>query len=52
MLLGWLQVGADPFCVCRGALLSLGPGGLGGALGPTLMSNSTLATLQGVWSGK
>ncbi|XP_059895203.1 POU domain, class 2, transcription factor 1b isoform X11 [Gadus macrocephalus] len=35
-----------------GALLSLGPGGLGGALGPTLMSNSTLATLQGVWSGK
>ncbi|CAL8370739.1 unnamed protein product [Arctogadus glacialis] len=33
-----------------GALLSLGPGGLGGALGPTLMSNSTLATLQGVWS--
>ncbi|XP_076015167.1 POU domain, class 2, transcription factor 1b isoform X4 [Genypterus blacodes] len=30
----------------RGALLSLGPGGLGSALGPALMSNSTLATIQ------
>ncbi|KAJ3591641.1 hypothetical protein NHX12_006773 [Muraenolepis orangiensis] len=33
-----------------GALLSLAPGGLGGALGPTLMSNSTLATLQALTS--
>ncbi|XP_031414511.1 POU domain, class 2, transcription factor 1b isoform X3 [Clupea harengus] len=33
-----------------GALLSLGPGGLGSALSPALMSNSTLATIQGVWS--
>ncbi|KAM6979314.1 POU domain, class 2, transcription factor 1b [Tautogolabrus adspersus] len=29
-----------------GALLSLGPGGLGSALSPALMSNSTLATIQ------
>ncbi|XP_050975263.1 POU domain, class 2, transcription factor 1b isoform X8 [Labeo rohita] len=34
-----------------GALLSLAPGGLGSALSPALMSNSTLATIQGVWSG-
>ncbi|XP_017550691.1 POU domain, class 2, transcription factor 1b isoform X2 [Pygocentrus nattereri] len=33
-----------------GALLSLAPGGLGSALSPALMSNSTLATIQGVWS--
>ncbi|CAL8267169.1 unnamed protein product [Lota lota] len=33
-----------------GALLSLAPGGLGGALGPALMSNSTLATLQALTS--
>ncbi|XP_052004913.1 POU domain, class 2, transcription factor 1-like isoform X1 [Xyrauchen texanus] len=33
-----------------GALLSLAPGGLGSALNPALMSNSTLATIQGVWS--
>ncbi|XP_046700812.1 POU domain, class 2, transcription factor 1b isoform X3 [Silurus meridionalis] len=33
-----------------GALLSLGPGGLGSALSPALMSNSTLATIQGVWN--
>lgn len=32
---------------CRGALLSLNPGTLGGALSPALMSNSTLATIQG-----
>ncbi|XP_030913957.1 POU domain, class 2, transcription factor 1 isoform X6 [Geospiza fortis] len=30
-----------------GALLSLNPGTLGGALSPALMSNSTLATIQG-----
>lgn len=29
-----------------GALLSLAPGGLGGALSPALMNNSTLATIQ------
>ncbi|XP_045062664.1 POU domain, class 2, transcription factor 1-like isoform X4 [Coregonus clupeaformis] len=34
----------------QGALLSLGPGGLGGALNPTMLSNSTLATIQGLWS--
>ncbi|KAF4087387.1 hypothetical protein AMELA_G00094860 [Ameiurus melas] len=33
-----------------GALLSLAPGGLGSALSPALMSNSTLATIQGVWN--
>ncbi|XP_058642570.1 POU domain, class 2, transcription factor 1b isoform X2 [Onychostoma macrolepis] len=33
-----------------GALLSFAPGGLGSALSPALMSNSTLATIQGVWS--
>ncbi|XP_016141827.1 POU domain, class 2, transcription factor 1-like isoform X1 [Sinocyclocheilus grahami] len=33
-----------------GAFLSLAPGGLGSALSPALMSNSTLATIQGVWS--
>ncbi|XP_076015174.1 POU domain, class 2, transcription factor 1b isoform X11 [Genypterus blacodes] len=33
-----------------GALLSLGPGGLGSALGPALMSNSTLATIQALAS--
>lgn len=38
--------------MCSGALLSLAPGGLGSALSPALMSNSTLATIQGVWSGK
>lgn len=38
--------------LCSGALLSLAPGGLGSALSPALMSNSTLATIQGVWSGK
>ncbi|XP_055071865.2 POU domain, class 2, transcription factor 1b isoform X8 [Misgurnus anguillicaudatus] len=32
-----------------GAFLSLAPGGLG-SLSPALMSNSTLATIQGVWS--
>lgn len=32
-----------------GALLSLNPGTLGGALSPALMSNSTLATIQGQW---
>ncbi|XP_010776988.1 POU domain, class 2, transcription factor 1b isoform X6 [Notothenia coriiceps] len=32
-----------------GALLSLTSGGLGGALNPALMSNSTLATIQGVY---
>ncbi|CAB1329030.1 unnamed protein product [Coregonus sp. 'balchen'] len=37
--------------VCRGALLSLGPGGLGGALNPTMLSNSTLATIQALASG-
>lgn len=34
-------------CVFSGALLSLAPGGLGSALSPALMSNSTLATIQG-----
>uniref|UniRef100_A0A8C7QVM7 POU domain protein n=1 Tax=Oncorhynchus mykiss TaxID=8022 RepID=A0A8C7QVM7_ONCMY len=33
-----------------GALLSLAPGGLGGALNPAMLSNSTLATIQGLWS--
>ncbi|XP_016429496.1 POU domain, class 2, transcription factor 1-like isoform X3 [Sinocyclocheilus rhinocerous] len=33
-----------------GSFLSLAPGGLGSALSPALMSNSTLATIQGVWS--
>ncbi|XP_046700818.1 POU domain, class 2, transcription factor 1b isoform X8 [Silurus meridionalis] len=33
-----------------GALLSLGPGGLGSALSPALMSNSTLATIQALAS--
>lgn len=33
----------------RGALLSLTPGGLGCALSPALMSNSTLATIQGTY---
>ncbi|XP_026767833.1 POU domain, class 2, transcription factor 1b isoform X2 [Pangasianodon hypophthalmus] len=33
-----------------GALLSLAPGALGSALSPALMSNSTLATIQGVWN--
>ncbi|XP_056610348.1 POU domain, class 2, transcription factor 1b isoform X8 [Triplophysa dalaica] len=33
-----------------GALLSLAPGGLGSGLSPALLSNSTLATIQGVWS--
>uniref|UniRef100_A0A8C5BIV1 POU domain protein n=1 Tax=Gadus morhua TaxID=8049 RepID=A0A8C5BIV1_GADMO len=42
---------ASPQFAPGGALLSLGPGGLGGALGPTLMSNSTLATLQALTSG-
>ncbi|XP_029314491.1 POU domain, class 2, transcription factor 1b isoform X9 [Cottoperca gobio] len=32
-----------------GALLSLTSGGLGGALSPALLSNSTLATIQGVY---
>ncbi|VFV24941.1 pou class transcription [Lynx pardinus] len=35
----------------RGALLSLNPGTLGGALSPALMSNSTLATIQALASG-
>ncbi|XP_045062663.1 POU domain, class 2, transcription factor 1-like isoform X3 [Coregonus clupeaformis] len=35
----------------QGALLSLGPGGLGGALNPTMLSNSTLATIQALASG-
>ncbi|XP_053184370.1 POU domain, class 2, transcription factor 1b isoform X5 [Scomber japonicus] len=34
-----------------GALLSLAPGGLGSALSPALMSNSTLATIQALASG-
>lgn len=34
-----------------GALLSLAPGGLGGALSPALMNNSTLATIQALASG-
>ncbi|XP_019602963.1 POU domain, class 2, transcription factor 1 isoform X3 [Rhinolophus sinicus] len=34
-----------------GALLSLSPGTLGGALSPALMSNSTLATIQALASG-
>ncbi|XP_069010202.1 POU domain, class 2, transcription factor 1b isoform X2 [Embiotoca jacksoni] len=34
-----------------GALLSLAPGGLGGALSPALLSNSTLATIQALASG-
>ncbi|XP_077878372.1 POU domain, class 2, transcription factor 1 isoform X9 [Ictidomys tridecemlineatus] len=34
-----------------GALLSLNPGTLGGALSPALMSNSTLATIQGLLHG-
>ncbi|KAG7275936.1 hypothetical protein CRUP_011386 [Coryphaenoides rupestris] len=34
-----------------GALLTFAPGGLGGALGPALMNNSTLATLQALTSG-
>uniref|UniRef100_A0A3Q1JGF8 POU domain protein n=1 Tax=Anabas testudineus TaxID=64144 RepID=A0A3Q1JGF8_ANATE len=34
-----------------GALLSLTPGGLGSALSPALMSNSTLATIQALASG-
>ncbi|XP_072252851.1 POU domain, class 2, transcription factor 1b isoform X3 [Leuresthes tenuis] len=34
-----------------GALLSLTPGGLSSALGPALMSNSTLATIQALASG-
>ncbi|XP_078265166.1 POU domain, class 2, transcription factor 1a isoform X3 [Rhinoraja longicauda] len=34
----------------RGALLSLNPGSFGGALGPALMSNSTLATIQALAS--
>ncbi|XP_016418296.1 POU domain, class 2, transcription factor 1-like isoform X1 [Sinocyclocheilus rhinocerous] len=33
-----------------GAFLSLAPGGFGSALSPALLSNSTLATIQGVWS--
>ncbi|KAM9449251.1 POU domain, class 2, transcription factor 1-like isoform 8-T9 [Salvelinus alpinus] len=33
-----------------GALLSLAPGGLGGALNTAMLSNSTLATIQGLWS--
>ncbi|KAG7259371.1 hypothetical protein CRUP_029193 [Coryphaenoides rupestris] len=33
-----------------GALLTFAPGGLGGALGPALMNNSTLATLQALTS--
>lgn len=37
------------FWTCRGALLSLSPGALGGALSPALMSSSTLATIQGQW---
>lgn len=42
----------DVVCVCSGALLSLTPGGLGSALSPALMSNSTLATIQGVYQCK
>ncbi|XP_023375691.1 POU domain, class 2, transcription factor 1 [Pteropus vampyrus] len=34
-----------------GALLSLSPGALGGALSPALMSSSTLATIQALASG-
>ncbi|XP_018427767.1 PREDICTED: POU domain, class 2, transcription factor 1 isoform X2 [Nanorana parkeri] len=34
-----------------GALFSLNPGALGGALSPALMSNSTLATIQALASG-
>ncbi|KAK0141019.1 POU domain, class 2, transcription factor 1 [Merluccius polli] len=41
---------SSQFASGGGALLSLAPGGLGGALGPALMSNSTLATLQALTS--
>uniref|UniRef100_A0A8C8EW47 POU domain protein n=1 Tax=Oncorhynchus tshawytscha TaxID=74940 RepID=A0A8C8EW47_ONCTS len=34
-----------------GALLSLAPGGLGGAINPAMLSNSTLATIQALASG-
>ncbi|XP_051869987.1 LOW QUALITY PROTEIN: POU domain, class 2, transcription factor 1-like [Pristis pectinata] len=39
-----------PQFAAGGALLSLNPGSLGGALGPALMSNSTLATIQALAS--
>lgn len=39
-----------PLFTYRGALLSLNPGTLGGALSPALMSNSTLATIQALAS--
>ncbi|CAB1346480.1 unnamed protein product, partial [Coregonus sp. 'balchen'] len=34
-----------------GALLSLAPGGLGGAINPAMLSNNTLATIQALASG-
>uniref|UniRef100_A0A8C7FP01 POU domain protein n=1 Tax=Oncorhynchus kisutch TaxID=8019 RepID=A0A8C7FP01_ONCKI len=34
-----------------GAMLSLAPGGLGGAINPAMLSNSTLATIQALASG-
>uniref|UniRef100_A0A8C6VW59 POU domain protein n=1 Tax=Nothobranchius furzeri TaxID=105023 RepID=A0A8C6VW59_NOTFU len=42
---------ASPQFTPGGALLSLAPGGLGSALSPALMSNSTLATIQALTSG-
>lgn len=44
-----LPAATEVLSPCRGALLSLNPGTLGGALSPALMSNSTLATIQGQW---
>uniref|UniRef100_A0A3B3S662 POU domain protein n=1 Tax=Paramormyrops kingsleyae TaxID=1676925 RepID=A0A3B3S662_9TELE len=41
---------ASPQFTPGGALLSLAPGGLGSALSPALMSNSTLATIQALAS--
>eukprot|EP00062_Callorhinchus_milii_P011055 gi/632956567/ref/XP_007894021.1/ PREDICTED: POU domain, class 2, transcription factor 1 isoform X3 [Callorhinchus milii] len=41
---------AAPQFAAGGALLSLNPGSLGGALSPALMSNSTLATIQALAS--
>ncbi|KAF4797942.1 POU domain, class 2, transcription factor 1 [Turdus rufiventris] len=46
-----LSVTAGHAVEIRGALLSLNPGTLGGALSPALMSNSTLATIQALASG-
>uniref|UniRef100_A0A8C7AZB4 POU domain protein n=1 Tax=Neovison vison TaxID=452646 RepID=A0A8C7AZB4_NEOVI len=46
-----LSENCERYCELRGALLSLNPGTLGGALSPALMSNSTLATIQALASG-